>query len=186
MLHQCTINDFEKALSILDKKLTRENLRIEIKAIGGFAMMYYGIRVNGYTMDIDTLTNEYSSKVLELIHEVGKEAAIDRDWLNNDCAGLEGFMSILGNEIKWLPSKYEFQMIDLCVADIKGLIRSKAKAIHDGGLVPRSTDKKDILDALAYVGIGNIEELNANQEYSFISEEYQRCYEFLKKQDSWR
>lgn len=57
-----------------------------------------------------------------------------------------------------------FKNIDLKVPDILGLIRSKAKAIHDGGLVPRSTDKKDLIDLLRNMEVNSIEEINSNEE----------------------
>ena len=48
-----TLEGFDKALFCLDSKLTGViNTKLEIKAIGGFAMMYHGIRNNGYTIDI--------------------------------------------------------------------------------------------------------------------------------------
>ena len=48
----------------------------------------------------------------------------------------------------------------------------------DGGIVPRSTDKKDLLAGLSKVGINNIDELNDSTDYDFIRNEYERCYDF--------
>ena len=49
-----TLKDFEKALFLLDEKLRAIGTeKIEIRAIGGFAMMYYGFRSNGYIVDIN-------------------------------------------------------------------------------------------------------------------------------------
>ncbi len=184
-MKKCTLEDFEQALFVLDKKLVLADLNIEIKAIGGFAMMYYGFRENGYTIDIDSLTPKYDDVVEKLIRETAIELSIEEDWLNTDCSNLEGFLDELSDQITWNSSKYDFIRIDLKIADIVGLIRSKDNAIHDGGIVPRSTDKKDLLAGLSKVGINNIDELNDSTDYDFIRNEYERCYEFLKTQEAW-
>ena len=49
-----------------------------------------------------------------------------------------------------------YNRIDLYVADNYGLIETKAMAIHDGGLVLRKTDKKDLLLLLKIVNINKI------------------------------
>lgn len=159
--------------------------KIEIRAIGGFAMMYYGFRSNGYTIDIDSLTKSFDENILKLIHDVGRELDLDEDWLNNDCALLEGFLSDLSNKIEWIDSKYKFNNIDLKIADAVGLLRSKAKAIQDGGAVPRSTDKKDLLSGLKKMKISDIQTLDKRSEFSFIANSYPRCYEFLKTVSKW-
>ena len=76
MVHNSTLKDFEKALSRLDELLIERNFApIEIRALGGFAMMYYGVREQGYTVDIYSLTSKYDDKVLELIVEIDNELA---------------------------------------------------------------------------------------------------------------
>ncbi len=168
MLKNSTIKDFEEALAMLDQELKKANIKIMIRAIGGFAMMYYGFRENGYTIDIDSLTEAYPENVLEIIQKVGHEKGIDEDWLNTDCSTLDGFLDNLSVEIDWQKANYSFDNIDLQIADVRGLIRSKAKAIQDGGVVPRSTDKKDLIAGLIHVGINNIDVLNQSKEYAFI------------------
>ena len=184
-MKKCNLEDFVHALQVLDEKLGAVGQKIEIRAIGGFAMMYYGFRDNGYTIDIDSLTESFSDDVRYLISETAVELNIDEDWLNTDCSTLEGFLGDLSEKIKWITSSYKFDNIELKVADITGLIRSKSKAIQDGGLVPRSTDKKDLLAGLSKIGINNIDQLNASEEYSFIRDEYARCYDFLLSEQSW-
>ncbi len=180
-----SLNDFIAALNMLDGLLEREKISgIDIYAIGGFAMLYYGIRKDGYTIDIDSLTKGYDDKVLGLVKEVGKELGIDSEWLNTDCAELEGFLG-LSEGISWKNIDYEFRHINLKIADIKGLIGTKAKAIHDGGLVPRSTDKKDLIALLKYVGIDSISTLDKSSDYGFIKQEYTRCYNYLNQIITW-
>lgn len=185
MLKNSTINDFEEALTMLDQELKSTNNKIVIRAIGGFAMMYYGFRENGYTIDIDSLTEAYPEEVLELIQKVGRAKGIDEDWLNTDCSTLDGFLDSLSGEIGWQKAKYSFENIDLQIADVRGLIRSKAKSIQDGGLVPRSTDKKDLISGLVHVGIHDIDDLDQSEEYAFIASEYPRSYEYLKQAGKW-
>lgn len=186
MVHNSTLKDFEKALSRLDELLKERNYpSIEIKALGGFAMMYYGVREQGYTVDIDSLTSEYDDNVLELIVEVGNELDLEDDWLNTDCAMLEGAMSKLASQIKWVNSQYHYERINLLIADEIGLLRSKAKAVHDGGLVPRITDKKDLVDLLKIMNVENVGELDKRPDLSFISREYERSYDFLKTLNGW-
>lgn len=181
-----SLHEFEKALSLLDKKLDEASINcIVIRAIGGFAMMYYGFRENGYTIDIDSLSEDYSEEVKLLIKEVGRELEIDDEWLNTDCATLEGFLDELSVEIKWQSVDYVFKHIDIKIADITGLIRSKAKAVHDGGIVPRLTDKMDLLSGLRNVGINNVNELDDNPDYMFIKDKYIHCYEYLSRIENW-
>lgn len=185
-MQNSSIKDFENALFLLDHKFNLAgSKRIVIKAIGGFAMMYYGFRENGYTIDIDSLTDNFGTDIEKLIHEVADELELDKDWLNTDCASLDGFLDDLENKIRWIDSKYDFNNIEMKIADIPGLVRSKAKAIHDGGLVPRSTDKKDLLSILRNIGIQNIKDLNANNDYCFIRTDYPRTFAYLKEISIW-
>ena len=180
------MEDFEKALYLLDEKLEKLDVDvIEIKAIGGFAMMYYGFRDQGYTIDIDSLTKEFNNTVIMAIKEVGRELNLDEEWLNTDCAKLEGFLDELSSEINWLDSKYHFSHIDLRIADTVGLLRSKAKAIHDGGTIPRSTDKKDLLAGLRSMEIFDIHTLDNSEQFQFIQKQYTRCYDYLKQIQTW-
>ena len=79
-------------------------------------------------MDIDSLTSKYDDKVLELIVEIGNELGLEDDWLNTDCAMLEGTMNKLANQINWVKSKYYYEKINLLIADEIGLLRSKIKS----------------------------------------------------------
>ncbi|MCQ2495260.1 MAG: hypothetical protein MJ131_01565 [Lachnospiraceae bacterium] len=180
------MDNFERALYRLDELLVETNHEsIEIRALGGFAMMYYGVRENGYTIDIDSLTPDYDSKVLELIKQVGAELNMEYDWLNTDVSMLDGFLNILANKITWNKSEYTFKRINLLVADMIGLLQSKVKAVNDGGIVPRITDKKDLVSILKKISVNDIYELNANDKCRFIETDYPRCYEYLTVIGSW-
>ena len=65
------------------------------------------------------------------------------------------------------------------------MIRVKAKAVHDGGLVPRKTDKKDLMLMLKKININSIYELDGDLELGFIKKEYSRTYKFLADMKEW-
>ena len=67
------LSDFHEALSLLNDKLRENGTNIEIRAIGGYAMLYHKLREGGYTMDVDTATESYSNDVNRLIKEVAQE-----------------------------------------------------------------------------------------------------------------
>ena len=180
------ITIFLQALQLLDDKLEEiQYSKIQIRAIGGFAMLYLGLKEHGYTIDIDSLTPNFDQAVVNVIHEVGIELKIDQDWLNTDCATLDGFLTELEPHICWQKSQFTFRHIELFIADNYGLIRSKAKAIHEGGLVPRKTDKKDLLLLLKMNNINNLKELDQLELLKFIDESYNRCYQYLKELNEW-
>lgn len=57
----------------LNAKLKAHHITIEIRAIGGFAMLYNKLRSGGYTMDVDTATRDMTEEVHALIREVADE-----------------------------------------------------------------------------------------------------------------
>ena len=186
MVKLCSIDDFKQALLLLDRKLQEMDAKpIQIRAIGGFALMFHGLRQEEQTIDIDSLTKAFPQPVLDAIKSIGKELEIDEDWLNTDCATLHGFMKELAPKIHWLDADYPLAKINLKVADPLGLARSKAKAVHDGGLVPRGTDKEDIIRILLSFGIEDIGALDKASDFSFIKESYPRCYAFLAEAGKW-
>lgn len=185
-MKETDIKTFEMALQLLDRKLEEMNhSNVIIKAIGGFAMLFYGMREHGYTIDIDSLTEEYDDELKMVIKEVGKELNIDEEWLNTDCSTLEGFLTELEPNIHWETTKYNYKKIELYIADIYGLLESKIKAVHDGGLVPRATDKDDMLSILRLLNINNIEELDEKESLKYISNKYKRSYQYLTEIKEW-
>ena len=136
-------------------------------------------------MDIDSLTEDYDSDIIGAIREVASECTLDPDWLNTDCASLEGFIDDLALEISWITTNYLLKNIDMYVADFIGMVRVKAKAIHDGGLVPRKTDKKDLMLLLKMGDINSLEELNMSSDFDFIKFKYKRAYDFLAEMQKW-
>lgn len=86
------LEKFETALSLLDEKLHQINEKILIYAIGGFNLLYRGIRVSGLTEDIDSLNkNEFSDRVKVCIAEVGMKLEMELNWLNTQWATIKFF-----------------------------------------------------------------------------------------------
>ena len=56
MLKLCSLDQFKEALIALDDLLIKVDAKpLEVRAIGGFALMFHGIRQDGETVDIDSL-----------------------------------------------------------------------------------------------------------------------------------
>ena len=83
MLNTHTLDDFINALLRLDARLKALNADVlKVSVIGGFDMMIHGVREEGLTIDIDSLTPAFDQPVLDEIKAVGNELGLYDDWLN--------------------------------------------------------------------------------------------------------
>lgn len=180
---ECSLDDFEDAFEALNEKLKTHHITIEIRAIGGFAMLYNKLRSGGYTMDVDTATKDMPEEVQELIREVAEEKGLDEDWINNDSYKLAEVTDIIG-KLEWHTDN-SYSNIMLYIAKLQSLLLLKVRAIHFAGLVPRITDQTDVLDILAFLGIHTIEEVKQNSMTKEIEKKYPRCFAFLEKAERW-
>ena len=180
---ECTLDDFKDALEALNEKLKAHHFTIEIRAIGGFAMLYNNLRSGGYTMDVDTATKDMTEEVQRLIREVAEEKGLDEDWINNDSYTLTEVTDIIG-KLEWITDN-SYSNIKLYIASIQSLLLLKVRAVHFAGKVPRITDQTDVLDILAYLGIHTIEEVKKNPLTKSFEKKYPRCFEFLEKTGKW-
>ncbi|MBR1421975.1 MAG: hypothetical protein IJ571_00840 [Ruminococcus sp.] len=180
---ECSLDDFKNALEALDEKLRAKGIIIEIRAIGGFAMLYNKLREGGYTMDVDTATKDMSDDIMGLIREVADEKGLDEDWINNDSYKLTEVTEII-DKLEWQADD-SYTNIKLYVARIPSLLLLKVRAIHYAGLVPRITDQTDLLDILGFMGIHSVDELKTNELTKDIEIKYPRCFELLKKTGKW-
>lgn len=146
-------------------------------------MLYNKLRSGGYTMDVDTATNDISEEVQELIREVADEKGLDEDWINNDSYGLPEVTDIIGR-LEWITNN-SYSNIMPYIAEIESLLLLKVRAVHFAGLVPRITDQTDVLDILAFLGIHTIEEVKQNPLTKNFEKKYPRCFEFLKNTEKW-
>lgn len=177
-----TLEDFDQAFRVLNEMLEKTGQIIEVRAVGGFAMLYHGLRDFGYTMDADTVTADYSDEIAAYIRKTAEKLDLDEDWLNNDAYYLQE-VSAVADKLKWNEVK-RYSNIRLYIADTDSLILLKARAIHAGGLIPRATDKSDLLELLNFVGVHNIDEVRADPHTKQILA-YDRCYKFLEELKNW-
>ena len=178
-----TIDDFKTALNELNTKLSDNHIVLELRSIGGFAMLYNGLRRDGYTMDIDTATKNITEDIQKLIKEVANEIDLPEDWINNDSYNLPEVKDAL-TDINWKKDD-NYSNIELYIADIESLILLKARAVNFGGKVPRMTDKIDLLDLLSYIGIQSMVELRENKKIWNIISKYSICIEYLVTTEKW-
>jgi len=153
MQKKASLNVLKACLKLLDSKLSKTGTTIEVKAVGGFALLYHGIRKDGYTVDIDTVSHDYPTEVTALIHEVGTAMGTEAEWLNNtvvfnnDVATVEAML-----EPFWEKTDLGLSCISLYVADIETLLRTKLIAADDTELTGRTQDMPDLLDIFIKMG----------------------------------
>lgn len=79
--------DFINLLDQLDNILVEKNYFIDIKAIGGFAMIYwakeYSQNGRNSSRDIDSLS-KLSDEIIKIIAKIGEKNNVDENWLNNE------------------------------------------------------------------------------------------------------
>ena len=176
------LDDFKTALILLDHHLIMnpsvENM--EIRAIGGFAMLYHNMRQNGYTADIDSLTVDWDTQQLILIERVASTLDLPSDWLNNYNV-LDNDLETVENMIEpfWEFVDWNFKRIILKVADVETLMRSKLIASEDYPLTQRVQDFPDLLDILKRLNLHSTQEfrsfleeldIDLDLEYPFVAE----------------
>lgn len=80
------LEDFTESLRALDAELDARGYQgeLEIRALGGFALLAHGLRESGYTADIDTATPDLTPVERAAVLAVAKALDLPPDWLNND------------------------------------------------------------------------------------------------------
>jgi len=153
------LEEYRNAFFVLNEKLVAKQLVIEVKAIGGYAMLYNHLREGGFTVDVDTATKDYPPEVKELILDVSVEKGLEED--------------------------KSFSNINLLIATKPSLLKLKMRAIHFGGLVPRITDKIDFLDLLKSLDISSIDDVKSSEYTKDMEKDYPRSFEFLREKVKW-
>ena len=164
-----TRDDFMDALGTLDDALDGlpGNVGITIRAIGGFALLWRGLREGGYTADIDTITPSYEPAVQTVIEGVGERLSLPPDWLNNDAVftvddvvteeDVRTYDELLAASYE--PEATEFRHIELEVASLDTLVRTKAFATCDIGVGRTSKDLADLIALLYAAGVNTYGEV---------------------------
>jgi len=132
------LNDLEsqevllQALKKLDDCLEEQGIAsLEIRIVGGFALIVHGIRDTGFTQDIDSMTREFAPDIKATIAKIGKEMGIKLGWLNADMVldDPEIIRDIVG-ELVFEPYG-EFKVLQVSVASLPSLLRLKLVAAGD-------------------------------------------------------
>lgn len=159
-----TADELDEALRLLDHELNGLHLAepLEIRAIGGYAMLKHGIRRadNAYTVDIDTVTADYSAAVTRAIETVGAKLGLDSDWLNNynvmgDAEDVDDML-----DAEWLPQSMDLRNIAVSIASIPTLTRAKIMAADTAELSGRDRDIPDLEDLLDHQGITTLRQFD--------------------------
>ncbi len=181
-----SVTEFDSALKRLNDKLVAHDIFIEIKAIGGYAMLRGGLRESeestGFTEDIDSIAERFTDSVALLIEEVGRELDLLPDWLNTDPIDLPEVDGVK-DRLTWVEDD-SYSNIKLYIADINSLLILKARAVEGGGLIPRKTDKNDLIKILRKIGVDDISSVESNPITKGLTA-YPLCYNYLKEKESW-
>lgn len=157
--HKCSLDQLEQALEVLDHKLEMLALAspVQIRAIGGFALMKYGIRAadRAFTVDIDTVTEDFAPEVTTAIHEVAAELDLERDWINNDniIDGADPALVASMYEAQWIPDDTVYRCLEVNLASVPTLTRAKIIAADTAEFSGRAQDLPDLLALLRFGGI---------------------------------
>ena len=120
------IYKFNEALARLNTYLKLIDKKIVILAVGGFALMWHGVRGEELTVDIDSLLNErYSDEVVELIRKVGLECDLEEDWLNTQWSEINHFDTSIYQNVQFIETDYNYSNIDIKVAELESLLYMK-------------------------------------------------------------
>lgn len=165
--HRKSLAQLNDALTLLDHELVGLKLAepIQIRAIGGYALLQHRIRtgVGALTVDIDTMTQDYAVGVQAAIQAVAEKLDLDPAWINNDNLG--------GNDPDEVAAMYDASWLDytgdlattnitLQVATIHTLTRSKIIAV-DSLEDERAQDLPDLMALLAHQDITTVSQFQS-------------------------
>lgn len=116
------LQELDLALEKLDQDLAKQDKKLEIIVIGGYALYLHGI-LGRYTLDIDYINQVFDEEILELVFSIGDELGNDC-WLNSQAKGMilpDGFYERLSSYDK-------FNCINISYAAKEDLIKLKIAA----------------------------------------------------------
>ena len=184
--------DFKEMLGCLDEKLVAQNSHIEIRAIGGFAMMcnanVLSFDSRNASIDIDSY-NEYTGRIKILIKEVAKEFKVNEDWLNTDwrddytskyqsedgiITGLDGWEWILSEDIV-------LSNITIFYANTEGLFAMKLRAVNEKLINEEQPRLNDVTDLIAMLIFFKERDLNdvSNEPIGKLLNYFEHAKEYL-------
>lgn len=158
-----TIEDFSEALKVLDSLIDEP---IELDAVGGFALLVRGLRSTGVTADIDIASPTFTQDVENAVEKVATQLYLPPDWLNNDTVfsfsdettqeDVDAFNDML--DASYEPVDLGLRNINLNVADLTTLAKSKAYAACDIGIGRTEKDLDDLVNILNAMGLFSAEQ----------------------------
>lgn len=179
------VEDFDRALRLLDHELAAlgRNEPLPIRAIGGYALLKRGIRTGerAQTVDIDTVTADYDKAVRDAIRIVGERCHLDSDWLNNTCVFDDPDVTTMMIDARFdQDTSLNLNHIDLQIADLPTLTRSKLIAAGDAHLSGRSHDFDDLMRLLEAQNVTSFQELQERYP-AFDSEDIEAGHNALRE-----
>lgn len=179
MRSDLTFKDLIKALRLFDEALDllHQEKPVVIRATGGFAMLAHGLREGGVTADIDTVTPTFDERVQLAMRAVAIKLDLPEDWLNNDLVysasdtvdqdDVDAYDALVGGAYD--PAVNKFKHVELYIADLELLARSKALACRDIMAGRSVKDANDLADILDMMNLGSVEE--ACREFAWLEDE---------------
>lgn len=152
MYKSLQLDDFARLLKELDAFLIENEIYLEIKAIGGFAMIYWAKQFNqngrNSSRDIDSLA-ELDDKIIKQISLIGVKEGVDDSWLNNEWLNVKKGNEELEYFADWHEVKdYDFRNINLYILDLETLFFFKMRSIDEkielAKEQPRVQDVRDV------------------------------------------
>lgn len=178
-----TVDELDEALRLLDHELSGVGLDepLQIRAIGGYALLKHGIRSEerAFTVDIDTVTKDYSAAVIRAVETVAERAGLDADWLNN--------YNVMGEpedveamfDAEWEPQSLDLRNIAVSIASVPTLTRSKIMAADTAEFSGRDRDIPDLAELLDHQGITTMKAFE--RKYPDPFGEYPTAHELVRK-----
>lgn len=144
-----TYEQLVELLKTLDKAIETQigkNFKITVQAVGGFALMFHGLRINNpLSRDIDSMT-ELPSNVYKLALDIDPSG-----WLNDHVSVEYGLPKRHRENLVFVDSKIKFSCINLEIAVLESLMAMKLHALDNMTLRgytkqtnPRTQDASDV------------------------------------------
>lgn len=163
-----------QALSTLDQRLEAIGSDpIELRIVGGFALILHDIRETGFTQDIDSMTRDFEPDVKRLIAEIGKELDLKLGWLNADMVldDPEIISVIIGDTN--FDDFGDYRVLKVQVADLPTLLKLKIVAAGDTLLVRDDIEhERHARDLVALMKALDIDTVDKLLLIAPIAEEY--------------
>jgi predicted nucleotidyltransferase component of viral defense system len=117
----------DQALNVLNIKLAREGISIELTVLSSMALYYHGISGTHLTGDIDFYENKLPARVEELFLEVAKELGLVSDWINNRSSTLSPLPNGYESRLKKINT---FSHVNLQLLSTEDLVKLKIYAYY--------------------------------------------------------